>query len=153
MLQVYRPLQPQRDLDQLFNTVNANIAFDELAKMRAQSKTGAALGNVSNIELELLRSTVAALSTQRDPELLRIAMNDVERHYNNFLALELGPESGLSVDLDLSNPIYQGLIKAGADNELYYAELDANGDPALNEDGQQIWFRRRAAQQSTIEEL
>ena len=146
-------LQPQRDLNELFNTVNANIAFDELAKMRAQSKTGAALGNVSNIELELLRSTVAALSTLRDPELLRIAMNDVERHYNNFLALELGPESGLSVDLDLSNPIYQGLIKAGADNELYYAELDANGDPALNEDGQQIWFRRRAAQQSTIEEL
>lgn len=53
------------DLAGKIQSVNANLAFQELQKMRDNSPTGGALGQVTEQELELLRSTVANL----DPNL------------------------------------------------------------------------------------
>ena len=49
-------------------TLKANIAFNELTAMREASKTGGALGNVSNIELALLESALGALNTRQKPK-------------------------------------------------------------------------------------
>lgn len=48
------------------NTVKANLGFAELKKMRDESPTGGALGQVAVQELEMLQSTVASLD-QTEP--------------------------------------------------------------------------------------
>ena len=59
------------DLAQKLKTVDANLAFAELQKMRDNSPTGGALGQVTEKELDLLRSTVANLDpNQSQPEFL-----------------------------------------------------------------------------------
>lgn len=49
------------------DTLKGNIAFNELTEMRAASKTGGALGAISNTELGLLSSALGALSTKQSP--------------------------------------------------------------------------------------
>jgi hypothetical protein len=53
------------------NSLKGNIAFNELTAMREASKTGGALGQVSNIELGLLESALGALSTKQSPANLK----------------------------------------------------------------------------------
>lgn len=53
------------------DTLKANIAFGELTAMREASKTGGALGAVSERELRLLESTLGALDTGQSPENLK----------------------------------------------------------------------------------
>jgi hypothetical protein len=50
-----------RTLQGKLNTLKANIAFNELAQMREASKTGGALGSVSDKEAKLLESSLGAL--------------------------------------------------------------------------------------------
>ena len=61
--------QASNDVQALLNTIGANTAFDRLTQMRAESPTGGALGAVSEIELRLLRDSIASLSqTQSDEQ-------------------------------------------------------------------------------------
>lgn len=60
------------------NTLKANIAFNELTQMREASKTGGALGNVSNIELALLESTLGALDPAMRPSDLRRNLQQIK---------------------------------------------------------------------------
>ena len=53
------------------DTLKGNIAFNELTEMRAASKTGGALGAISNVELGLLSSALGALSTKQSPASFR----------------------------------------------------------------------------------
>jgi hypothetical protein len=55
------PATSARNFAAELNTLKANIAFGELAAMRAASKTGGALGAVSERELMLLESALGAL--------------------------------------------------------------------------------------------
>lgn len=50
-----------RSINNDLKTLKGNAAFDRLQQMRDESKTGGALGQVSNIELQLLESTITAL--------------------------------------------------------------------------------------------
>lgn len=56
------------NMEALLETVGSNTAFDRLQKMREQSPTGGALGAVSEIELKLLKSSIASLSQRQSPE-------------------------------------------------------------------------------------
>jgi hypothetical protein len=53
------------------NTLKANIAFNELSAMREASKTGGALGAVSEKEMALLESALGALDTGQSPANIR----------------------------------------------------------------------------------
>jgi len=57
------PTSDARDFQADLNTLKANIAFGELTAMREASKTGGALGAVSEKELMLLESALGALDT------------------------------------------------------------------------------------------
>ncbi len=60
------------DVEALLNTIGSNTAFDRLQKMREESPTGGALGAVSEIELRLLRDSIASLSqSQSDAQFQR----------------------------------------------------------------------------------
>ena len=52
-------------------TIKANIGFQALQEMRANSPTGGALGNVANQELEALQATIGSLDQSQDTDVLR----------------------------------------------------------------------------------
>lgn len=99
-----------REMAGYVKTLQANLAFDRLQDMRDRSKTGGALGQVSNIELGLLQSSVAAL----DPGSKNFAeqLATIRRQYENFRESLLGR--------DPADPKYQR--EGGV---LYY---DLNGE-------------------------
>lgn len=59
------------------DTLKANIAFGELTAMREASKTGGALGAVSERELRLLESTLGALDPGQSPENLKAQLQKI----------------------------------------------------------------------------
>lgn len=65
-------------------TIKANIGFDRLQKMRDESPTGGALGQVAVQELDALQSSIANLSPlQSDAELTK-SLNRVVKHYKGW---------------------------------------------------------------------
>jgi hypothetical protein len=76
-------------LEQTINPIKANLGFDELAKMRAASPTGGALGQIAVKELEFLQSAVASLDTAQDAEQLKQNLQAVKTHYNNWISNQI----------------------------------------------------------------
>ena len=56
------------DVSQLIGTLKANVGFDALNRMRQNSPTGGALGQVSERELTFLQSTIASLEQSQGEE-------------------------------------------------------------------------------------
>lgn len=73
-----------RRLKQGAQSLKANFAFDTLQKMRAQSKTGGALGQVSERELDLLINALQAIDIEGEPEQLQENLQKVVTHYENY---------------------------------------------------------------------
>lgn len=84
----FAPTTNARELRNRVQTLQSVLSFDRLQQMRNESKTGGALGNVSNVELGLLGSNLAAL----DPTSKSFGqqLKKVEEHYNNFKRSLLG---------------------------------------------------------------
>ncbi len=59
-------------------TLKANIAFNELTAMREASKTGGALGQVSDKEASLLQSALGALDPGQSPGNLRAQLQKIK---------------------------------------------------------------------------
>jgi len=70
----------------------ADQAFSRLQKMRDDSKTGGALGQVSNIELGLLKSSLKDLEglATESPEALKAGLIVVKENYQRFKDALLG---------------------------------------------------------------
>jgi hypothetical protein len=65
-------------------TMKANLGFDRLQKMRDESPTGGALGQVAVQELEALQASIASLSPlQSDVELTR-SFDKIIKHYGGW---------------------------------------------------------------------
>ena len=60
-------------------TIQANIAFDRLQQMRDASKSGAALGSVTERELDLLMNAYGNLNQSTSPDLLRQNLLNIKR--------------------------------------------------------------------------
>jgi hypothetical protein len=72
------------DVRKLIKTLQGNIAFKALADMRAASPTGGALGSVSNIELELLASTMGSIDPNMSEFLFTENLNTIEKILTDF---------------------------------------------------------------------
>ncbi len=79
------PGLPSKNLESTINTIKSNLAFTELAKMRAASPTGGALGAISDKEETLLSSTVASLDVGQSTSQLKENLKNVQTHYVNYL--------------------------------------------------------------------
>lgn len=101
-----------RDVQALLDSIGGNIAFDRLSRMRAESPTGGALGNVTQRELTLLQSTVASLDKAQSDTQFQSAMDDVIRAYGRVLAKIPGTDT---------TAVLQSSLEGGASIE----ELDA----------------------------
>lgn len=73
------PGTPAHDLVNTLNTIKANIGFDKLAEMRANSPTGGALGQVSEFENRLLQSVRGALEPSQSSEQLKANLLQVKQ--------------------------------------------------------------------------
>jgi hypothetical protein len=74
-----------KDLASQILTVKANIGFDRLQKMRDESPTGGALGQVAIQELDALQNSIAALEQSQSPTQLGENLKIVLDHYTAFL--------------------------------------------------------------------
>jgi hypothetical protein len=93
------PATDATDFAAELNTLKSNIAFNELAEMRAASKTGGALGAVSEKEMALLESALGALNPRQSSEQFRAQLDQIigslER-FSNASALSTVPGNNSS---------------------------------------------------------
>lgn len=75
----------------LMTTMEANIGFDKLQAMRDASPTGGALGQVSNFEIQLLKTAVGALDLNQPAHVLQ---DNIKRVANLYLDTIHGPGQG-----------------------------------------------------------
>jgi hypothetical protein len=73
------------DAKGLATTIRANIGFDRLQRMREESPTGGALGQVAVQELEALQATLGNLSQSQSPEQVLENLDRLERIYTGIL--------------------------------------------------------------------
>lgn len=65
------------DLRASLSTLEAKSAFNVLQSLRDASKTGGALGNVSNFEIDLLKNALAAIKTSQSPRQFRESLQEI----------------------------------------------------------------------------
>jgi len=80
------PATDARNFKAELQTLKSNIAFNELAQMRAASKTGGALGAVSDKESALLESALGALDQGQSPDQLRAQLDQIVNSLSNYEA-------------------------------------------------------------------
>ena len=76
-----------RDLAATLETIKANLGFDRLQQMREMSKTGGALGQVTEKELDRLEASIASLDQGQSMEQLIKNLEAITRHYNGAINL------------------------------------------------------------------
>jgi hypothetical protein len=71
-------------------TLKANIAFGELTAMREASKTGGALGQVSDREASLLQNTLGALDIGQSPSNLKAQLQKIKDSITRWYTAKAG---------------------------------------------------------------
>jgi hypothetical protein len=75
----------RKSAEGLVRTIQANIGFDRLNQMRAESPTGGALGNITEQELKFLQSVLGSIDlNQKDADIIR-NLDRLEKIYNGIL--------------------------------------------------------------------
>ena len=80
---------PAINLESMITHLKANIGFDKLQRMREESPTGGALGQVAVQELVALQATLGSLDLRQDPQLIIDTLNHVRDTYNNNMNIIL----------------------------------------------------------------
>lgn len=80
------PTTDARNFRAQLDTLKANITFGELTAMREASKTGGALGQVSDKEGQLLGAALGALDTAVTPEQFKVQLNKIKESINRWNA-------------------------------------------------------------------
>lgn len=80
------PGTPAVDFRADVNTLSANIAFGELTAMREASKTGGALGAVSEKELMLLESALGSLDRAQSPAQFKESLENIKASIERWQA-------------------------------------------------------------------
>lgn len=92
------PGTPAYNLNNLLDTIRANIALDKLQKMREASPTGGALGNVSDFENKLLQATAGKLDVTMSQPDFELNANRLLDQYNKVI------NEGIPDDGSFDNP-------------------------------------------------
>lgn len=107
----YVPGTAAANLKAKVTSLEAAISFGELAEMRDASKTGGALGNVANKELELLGASLGALDRAQSPSQFADSLNKIETSVYRWNAQKLAMARGYD---------YSAAKRAGwSDAEIY----------------------------------
>ena len=83
----YIPVTLRKVMENIVETIKANIGFDKLQQMREASPTGGALGQVAVQELVALQASLGSLSLDQSREEFARSLKNIENHYNNMLQI------------------------------------------------------------------
>lgn len=79
------PGSARKSAEGLVRTIQANIGFDRLGQMRAESPTGGALGNITEQELKFLQSVLGSIDLdQKDADIVK-NLDRLQKIYNNIM--------------------------------------------------------------------
>ena len=78
------PASTARKLQGEIDTIISNLTFDKLQSIREDSPTGGAVGQVSDRDMKLLGSTVAALDPMDDLDTFLERLDRIERQFINM---------------------------------------------------------------------
>ena len=132
-------------LNALLRTLEANVAFKALQEMRANSPTGGALGNVSNVEIELLYQSLSPILQKGGVDELLSTLNTIEndalqtldvyeRAYNEDLRYYGGRENFTmrpnNVKIQSKKTQDSTLSPQDFESKGYVLQEDANGNRA-----------------------
>lgn len=120
------PESSARNFKAQLDTLKASIAFGELTAMREASKTGGALGNVSNVELGLLESALGALDRAQSPQDFRDQLEKIKGSITRWQTAA----SGTNPSATTTSPSTTQAIPKGTDGSSY-------GFPGYISDGKQ----------------
>ncbi len=123
----YVPGSEAWQLDQMLDSVKANIGFDKLQAMRNASPTGGALGSISDKETAMLQATAGKLDVRLPQPVLE---DNLKRLYNQYNDIVHGPGKGpkrqkLSFD-EQGKPLPQSSIFMKAPSGREYQVPAAN---------------------------
>lgn len=90
-------------------TIKANLGFEELARMRAASPTGGALGAITERELEMLQSTIANLDPGQGEEILLQNLQQIRDSYARWREAAMAGAEGA-----VAQPAAGGVIRYDA---------------------------------------
>ena len=79
------------DLESLLVTIKSNIGFDRLQRMRQESPTGGALGNVSDKEIKTLQAVMGSLEQAQSDKQFIYNLRRLSNIYNDIVH---GPNEG-----------------------------------------------------------
>lgn len=79
------PDSDQRVLKNYLQTISANVSFSELQSMRASNKNGAALGNVTERELDLLSAVLGSLDNLSSADQLLESLDTIETNSKQMI--------------------------------------------------------------------
>ena len=78
-------INPATDVAALLSTIQANIGFDRLDRMRQESPTGGALGQVAVKELDFLQATLGSLSQSQSSKQLIANLERLSDQYKSLI--------------------------------------------------------------------
>ena len=100
------PASAANDVLANIKTIEAAVGFDRLQAMRDASPTGGALGQVANIELDLLKSSLGNLNQSQSKEQFMMNLKQVQRVYNEIVHTDIhSPNRGNTVETDTNNDL------------------------------------------------
>ena len=76
---------PAFDARELSTTIGANVQFEALGQMRDESKTGGALGSITQNELRDLRATLGSIAAAQSDDQLLYNLNRLEQLYTTVM--------------------------------------------------------------------
>ena len=106
------PTTSARDAQALAGTIKANIGFDRLQRMREESPTGGALGQVAVQELQALQSTLGSLDLGQSTEAVLYNVNRLKQQYaKTMLALADSQPNFNEYFPDFDRKAYEDILK------------------------------------------
>lgn len=81
----YIPSSARNNAESLSETIKSHIGFDRLDRMRQESPTGGALGQVSEMELRQLNATLGSLAFSQSREQFLITLDQIKSEYGYIM--------------------------------------------------------------------
>ena len=123
------PGTPAFQLNELLEPLRAGVAFKRLSEMRAESPTGGALGQVSEIELKLLGSVMGSFEQGMGAEALRF---NLKRAQDMYALIAHGDSSGETLREDEVNQIQEEQRKSILLPDQYSSDVSKEQWDALD---------------------
>jgi hypothetical protein len=100
-----RPGSEAADAEAQLNKIKSKSAFAALQAMRDASKTGGALGSITEKELDLLQNNIASLDTRQSTDAFQAQLDGILEYVNNLkenMALGYANTFGTQVDSSIT---------------------------------------------------